>query len=450
MSVLSQKIIGLYLEKERLQYTCVKKGMFGLHPAKPGSGMESAGMLAGEEIFSLRRFLENISARTKLDIFLALPRGSFFARDMSLPPMLLEEAWDSVQNNLAVSCHLPLDEIYYDVHLSTSEDGRINALIFYAARRDIDRILNVFEETGRRHLLKRVFPFSFGVYRWLRMQGYALPLTLILPSQEGFHELAVYGVKGFLYSTAWPISEGLEVGRAKVAGAGKPIQKGAGQVYLLKKEGIADFPAPKNRKFDRLPFMTDNRSIAAIAGGLSNKQRLSLEGTPTRVKQFRPWQILFPLCVIVLLVLGYVSWRSFQDFSVRVEQVNALKTEIQKLQDKVKPLENKLEALQKSRQFLNDIRTYVVAKPELYRALNEIAILLPEGTWFYQFLYEREKVTLRGTSKDALQVLKLLRESNRFQQVKLLGSVSRDRQGNERFTITLELKKGMGETNPRP
>jgi hypothetical protein len=149
-------------------------------------------------------------------------------------------------------------------------------------------------------------------------------------------------------------------------------------------------------------------------------------------------------------LLGYVSWRSFQDVSVGTEQVNALKTEIQTLQDKVKPLENKLEALQKSRQFLNDIRTYVVAKPELYRALNDIAILLPEGTWFYQFLYEKEKVTLRGTSKDALQVLKLLRESNRFQEVKLLGSVSRDRQGNERFTITLALNKGMGENNPKP
>ena len=269
MPLLPREIIGLYLEKERLQYACMKKGMFGLSPKSPGSGMEPYGTINGGEYSSLKKFLEATSTKTKCHIFLALPRGSFFVRDMKLPPMLLEEAWISVQNSLAVYCHLPLEEIYYDVHLSLSGNGGVNALIFYAPRKEIDRILAIFNETGRRHLLKRLFPLSFGVYLWLKIQGYLLPLTLILPPQEGIHELAVYGKRGFVYSASWPQSEGLDASQLVLAGARAKMEGKIGQLYFLNCERKPYLPPPGNNKFNRMPLVTDNPGVAAIASAFS-------------------------------------------------------------------------------------------------------------------------------------------------------------------------------------
>lgn len=449
MPWLPREIIGLYLEKERLQYVCIKKGMFGLSPKSPGLDMEAYGTINGGEYSSLKKFLKRISPKAKLDIFLTLPRGSFFVRDMKLPPMLLEEAWISVQNNLAVYCHLPLEEIYYDVHLSLSENGGVNALIFYAPRKEIDRFLDIFNETGRRHLLKRVFPLSFGVYLWLRVQGYALPLTLILPPQEGINELAVYGERGFVYSASWPQSEGLDAGQLVLEGARAKMEGKVGRLYFLNCERKPDLPPPENNKLTRLPLLTDNPGAAAIAGAFSRKQQISLDGTPARIKQFRPWHVFLPLCVILVFFLFFLTWRSYREVSAKSEQIRLVKTELQTLENKIKSLESDLEVLEKSRQFFKDIDNYVARKPNLYKVINEIARLMPSGTWFSYVIYEKGKVTLRGTSKDALQVLKLLRRSDLFKQVKLIGSVSRDRFEKERFRLSIELKTDEGvQSNP--
>ena len=52
--------------------------------------------------------------------------------------MPMEDALSSVENSMSVSCHLPLEEIYYDIHLCRTNQGNINALILYAPRKDME------------------------------------------------------------------------------------------------------------------------------------------------------------------------------------------------------------------------------------------------------------------------------------------------------------------------
>ena len=49
-------------------------------------------------------------------------------------------------------------------------------------------------------------------------------------------------------------------------------------------------------------------------------------------------------------------------------------------------------------------------------------------------------MTLRGQSPDALQAIEALRDSDKFGQVDLKGSVNRDRSGTEKFTVIIKLK----------
>lgn len=444
MALLSRRIIGLHLERERLYYICARKGVSGLslHSAVPG--MEPCGSIEGGDGAGLRRFLETLSNGIRYEIVLTLPRGFFFVREMALPPMLPHEAWIAVRNSLSVYCHLPLEELYHDFHLSPTGKGGFHALLYYAPRRDIDRILAVFSETGKRRLLKGVFPFSFALYPWLDLQGYSLPLSLVLPSQEGIRELAVYGEKGPVYSASWPGSAGMDSCRSALAAAGARVEGETGKLYFLDRGSEQALPPPPGKRFRGMPLPAENPAVAAAAGRLFRKKQVSIDGRPAKIRQFRPWQVLVPVAFLLLCLLGVLTYRSSADVSKRAEQVRGMERALQALEKKRAPLETDLKVLKKSSQFFSDISEYISGKPQLYRVLNEIARLMPSGTWFSNFMYRSEKVTLTGVSEDALNVLKSLRSSKLFKQVKLVGSVRRLRPGQERFRITIELQKENG------
>ena len=439
MGIIPRDIIGLYLERDRVQYCTVRRTVTGLSLRQPGRELAAQGTIEGVDYSCLRKFLEGLLPNAKFEMVVALSRETFFVRDMRLPPMDLEEAWWSVQNNLAVYCHLPPEDIYHDVLLSQSEAGHINALVFYALRKEIDKILDIFDQTGKRHLLKRVIPFSLGVYVWLQMQGYSMPLKLILPPQGETYELGIYSKEGFLYSAAWPLAEGGSVSPLVLEGLAAKFGQLDGQPYFLGPQGSPILPGPDSDKLGPLPSISENAGVAAIAGALWRKRQISLDGRPTKIRRFRVWYLVLPLCIVLGFMLGYWTWQSYKEVSFASARVKAARSEVKRLNDRIKPLEEELQRLKKSRNLFKDVETYVKGKPDLYKAINEIAALVPEGTWFSYLTYDRGKITLRGTSEDALEVLKSLRKSEMFKEVKLVGSVSRNRFDNERFRIVMEL-----------
>lgn len=439
MAIFPRNILGVYLERERLQYCCAKVSLMGISLKNPGPNMEPQGVVQGAD--ALRRLLEGLWPNKRYDIFLALPRGLFFVREMALPPMDLEEAWVSVQNSLSVYCHLPLEDIYHDVVLSQEKEGNFRALLFYIPRKEVDPILDAFDETGKRSLLRRIVPFSLCVYSWLLLQGYSFPMKLILPAQEGSYELGVYSKEGLLYSAAWPQAQGEEAGHVILRGLKKRFEDLNGPLYVLSSQGPDGLPPSENATLKSLPSIMENLGVAPIAAALSKKRVVSLDGRPKKIKQFRAWHLLLPVSIVVFVILAFLSWVSYKDFLSVSQRVQNIESKIQALQDKVRPLESRLKGLEESGRFYKDLESYIKERPDLYKVINEIARLVPEGTWFTHFLYEKGKITVRGTSKDALEVLNSLRKSDLFSQVKLVGSVSRNRYDSERFRIRIELKR---------
>ncbi len=418
--------------------------MLGLTTRVPFPGMEPFGRVAGSDYASLKAFLEKISGRTKCGIYLALPRDLFFARKVRLPPLHMEDALLSVRNNLPKYCHLPLDEIYYDVHFSSIRNG-INALIFYASRRKIAPYLEAFDETGMRPFLKGIFPFSFGIHAWLDIQRYSYPLGLIVPVHDKAFELALYGKEGFLYSGITPRADNnpSEVSFPPNLSAGTADLEG--KIFWFGGGGEPVLPLPEKNRLGKAPLLTENMGIAAVSPTLSKKQEISLDGTPTRLKYFRPAKVIIPLIIVLVLGMAFLTWQANKRNSGKTKELIALKEQVERLKKRVQPLQNDLEALKRSSQFLNNIDEFMGSRPNLYTLLNKVAELVPEGTWFSNCSFEKGTMTLRGTSADAVKVLETLRKSGLFTQVKLIGSVSRGRTGQERFGLSLELKSSTDE-----
>jgi Tfp pilus assembly protein PilN len=443
----SRGLLGIYLDKDSLQYVFVKKGMLGLTTRAPFSGMEPFGEVPGSGHSFLRTFLQKISGRTRCSIYLALPRDLFFARKVRLPPIFIEDALLSIQNNLSKYCHLPLDEVYHDVHFSSVKNG-INALIFYAPRRKIDPYLQVFEETGMRPLLKGLFPLSFGIHAWLDIQRYAYPIGLMLPTQGETCELALYAKEGFLYSGISPRSNSNPDEVSFPGNLNGDSKEWEGKIFWLNR-GEPVLPLPSKNRFGKAPLITENMGVAAVAPALSKKQEISLDGRPTRLKYFHPAKVIIPLIFVLVLGMAFLTWQANKRNSMKKRELLALNEQVQRVKKQVQPLQKDLEVLKRSSQFITNIDSFMASRPNLYTVLNKVAELVPENTWFSNCTFDRGIITLRGTSGDAVKVLDALRKSGLFSQVKLLGSVSRANTGQERFGLSVTLKGPIAEQKPK-
>jgi Tfp pilus assembly protein PilN len=441
-------LLGIYTDKDSFQYVFVKKGMFGLTTRSPFPGMEPFGEMTGSGHSLLKTFLQKISGRARCRIYLALPRDLFFARNIRLPPIFIEDALLSVQNNLSKYCHLPLDEVYYDVHFSSIKNG-INALIFYASRRKIDPYLQVFEETGMRSFLKGLFPLSFGIHAWLDIQQYTYPIGLMLPAQNKTCELALYAKEGFLYSGVIPRSNS---NPDEVSFPGIPDGESMeleGKIFRLGRGGEPVLPPPPKNRCGKAPLLTENMGMAAVAPSLSRKQEISLDGRPTRLKYFHPAKVIVPLILVLAFGMAFLTWQASKRNSAKTKELLALQEQVQEMKKQVQPLQKNLEVFRRSNQFIANIDSFMSSRPNLYTVLNELAELVPQGTWFSNCSFERGTVTLRGTSSDAVKVLESFRKSGLFSQVKLIGAVSRVKTGEERFGLSMTLKKSVDEPKPK-
>ena len=440
--LIKRDVIGLYLEKDRLQYVCLSRTQTGWNPSSPGPSLEPFGNVQEAAPWSLKQFLEwlggfpmeeSASSPRKKEIYLALPRNNFSARDIQLPPMAMEDALSSVENSLSVNCHLPLEEIYYDIHLCRTAQGNINALILYAPRREMDVYFDVFRETNLLDSLRSVFPVSLGIGAWLDLQQYTMPLGLVLP-QENVHELAVYQEGGCLFSGTWPVSEGKSGEEILSAAVKSKFQGLNDNIYHMSEGNVQQLPSPPYNRLDLIPPITENLGIAAVAPILAGRQNISIDDAPPQLRMFRPFRFAVPLLLILFLIMFFMYGKSRWNNAGLHEEYTALSADIETLEKELAPLERK------SSRYQEDIYAFIENRPRLFTLINEVARHVPEGTWFSNFSFEQGTIILTGESPEALETIEALRSSDMFDQVTLKGQVDKNTSGDEIFSIIMTLK----------
>lgn len=442
-----KELIGIYLENDALHYCCTAGTLFSRQKAIPGSAMDPCGVIHGSALATLREFLQRFSPKTNRRIFLALPRNRFFVRDIQLPPIPLEDALVSVQSALPVTCHLPLDDIYHDIYLCRTPDKRVNALVIYALRKEIQPILEIFRDLGHDPSLAGLFPISLGIGAWLNLEQYAMPMGLVISQESASSELAVYQQSGCVYSTVW--QNALHAGETseRMESVCARFHLPADNVYGFNHPGgFMPLPDPLRNKLSWLGSIHRNFGVAALAVGLSNPQRILLNGGLPRIKVFSLWKLFVPIILILAAVLSLWTVKMTQFNAKESLLVSAMKEETQQLQQRIRPLEKTRDVLKKTQSLSADIEDFIRLRPRLFSCFNEIARLVQEGTWFSRCTFQGAELTLQGQSRDALKVMESLRTSAMFDQVKLVGSVSRSPAGTEQFSLTIRLKDV--EANP--
>jgi Tfp pilus assembly protein PilN len=433
--------IGIYLGKEALHYCCAARNIPSWQKAIPGSAMDPSGIIHGPALATLREILQRFSPKMGRQIFLALPRNRFFVRDIQLPPIPMEDALVSVQSMLPVTCHLPLDDIYHDVYLCRMPDGRVNALVIYALRKEIQPLLEIFREIGHEKSLAGLFPVSLGIGAWLSLQQFDMPMGVVISEDSSSSELAVYQRSGCVYSISWQSASAADGDKAIRESTCAKFHLAADHIYDLDDtDGGLPLPDPLQDKLPWLPPIRENLGVAALAAAQSSQQLVFLNGGVSRIKVFHLWKLFLPVVLVLSVILSVWTVKMNHSIARESESVSAMKTQAQQLQQQIRPLEKTRDALKKTKSLSDDIEDFIRLRPRMFTCFNEIARLIPEGTWFSRSSFQGAELTLQGQSKDALKVMESLRTSPLFDQVKLVGSVSRSPSGTEQFSLTIRLK----------
>ncbi len=436
-----KELIGIYLGKDALHYCCAARTVSSWQMEIPGAAMDPSGVLHGASLTTLRDFLQRFSPKTGRRIFLALPRSRFFVRDIQLPPVPMEDALASVQSMLPVTVHLPTDDVYHDIFLCRAPDGKVNALVIYALRKEIQQISEIFREIGHERSLAGLFPVSIGIGAWLSLQEYVMPMGLMISHEGTASELSIFQQSGCIYSTVWQKAwHADETSAGMLESTCAKFHLPDDNVYgLYHAEGCPPLPEPLVDKLPWLPSIHQNPGVAGLAAALSGQQRILLDGLP-RIKVFRLWKLFVPVVLFLTVVVFAVTVQMNGSIERKGVLVSAMKEEVQQLQQQIRPYEKTRDAINRAKSLSADIADFIRLRPRLFTCFNEIARLVPEGTWFSRTIYQGAELTLQGQSREALKVVESLRTSALFEQVKLSGSVSRNPSGTEQFSLVIRLK----------
>ena len=355
---------------------------------------------------------------------------------MQFPELPLDDVRDSVVNNLEIYSHLPVDEIYYDVLFSKDEGNEINALLFYALRKKLDIYINQLMETGHYNSLECIFPFSYGAGPWhfgLKIKSRDnLKVTrkkgLVIHYKDST-ELAIYSgmscIDSFLLDTSCE----------------KEKQDKIMQDILADHDMSEDQITCKNtHTITDNDFLNENMGGVALAPAFSGMQPVSVDENLPRIKLFKPLKLLFPLFILLAALMTYMTMTIQNEIKVNQKNLAGVKQEIMALEKEIDPILQAKTALKRAAEYKGDVEDFVLSKPPLFSYINDLARIVPGNTWFAHLSYKPGIISMQGEGEDVLKVVESLRTSDKYKEVKLKGSVSRTKEGKDKFMIDLVLK----------
>lgn len=483
--MITKKILGIYADRDSFHYVSVVKGISGYALKSPGHRHSPHNIQYGNSYNLLKEFLTELPVDGSRSIYLSIPRSEVFTREITLPVMPVEDALMSIKNSLAIYSHLEPDAIYYDVIVSECNGGAFHALLVYASKDEIEKYRKLFSETGHGDSLKGIFPLSYGVCALLYdgiepnasifslvqddiveffvKSGRTLVFSITCPADaESDKDMILAAVKSQfpdsldtiqdLSSDSKRVESTIESTTEKERyNSREEDRTDQGSVetdnnyqksILLQKHSqkMAKTGVSKQRRFSYLPSFEINHASAAIAPFISKIQQISLDEKPVRIDIIHPFRYIIPFICVLIIALYFITDRTNRQSIKARADLSEISRQISELENKLEPLQNKIDTLKKASRFKTDVQEFMRTRPALYTVINDIALIVPDGTWFANFTYNSRGITLRGTGTDALKTVEALRSSELFDNVMLRGSVNRRPNGDENFTLVLELK----------
>jgi len=168
--------------------------------------------------------------------------------------------------------------------------------------------------------------------------------------------------------------------------------------------------------------------------------------TQMRKKPSRSGQRLLAI-LIALVIISAFGWAGRTVFSAKNEYAQ-LDQQIDQLSDQVRSIEQiqaNIETLEKQLAYAGSLQ----APPETntLAILKELSRVIPKTAWVRDLSIKEEQARMDGYADDSAQLIPILDQSPLFTNVTILSTITKGRDGKERFRIGFDLSQPTEKKN---
>ncbi len=451
----TRKITGIYLGRDSIEAITIGKtgGAWSVLDEEP-TPEESTAPIPEQ----VRAFLAQLKVERSRRITFAVPDTKVFFREISFPQLSPDEAVAAVRMAVDLHAHLKKEEIYFDVYSITDDSetapsaeqdkNESKVILAYIERSFLSPILKAVTETGHQRSLGIISPLSCGIDGILRLAGPgAFPCT-VLSRQDDDIRISLHSSTGWegSHSVSLFSSSGLghrleEMSRLYPEPFGSLVKNPSFKIGEFQIADLEKNPKDPCSAIKALGPLCGSAhagpALCAVGIAMKSYPEIAFQDAP-RKKPFRlkinAFQILaFAVTAAMLAATAFGTVRMMR-VSSRVNQVDK---RLKELENRMKPLletRAKIDEVEKKKQELTE---FTKELPGILDVLREIATLTPTDTWIRNFSLSSRKFRLSAEGKSATACVAALRKSRLFSQVKLVSSVTKTKDGNERFSIEI-------------
>ena len=456
--MLFQTSLGIDISDDLLSVVCLKASLKGFHLAARAELSLDKEMPLDERVSLIARFLPDFLKQNQLVpsmVFLGIPRRHSLLRYIQLPLAAKENLRETIGYEMEKYIPLTPEQIYFDFQIISEdrENGTIRILLT-AVKRDT---LSLFLSVARaiKSGISGIEVRSVAAANCLANEtGGPDPHTAAFVRIEGAAMDVGLLKHGRLdYSKEVPLSSQAGDLVRLIAHELKPVRQRLSQENGLLNavlcatggESLAEQLNSENEWLDVRPADFSRIGLASCQGvpayGLALKAfqtpPTDINLLPPRLRKRASRAGLFTMVSLgVLLVLLLLAWAGGNVLQRRLtlDRLNAeLKTlstviaEIERDRNECARLENQLKALQD-----------LYAGPSALEILKELSERIPETAWVMGFTFSDNGVELEGEADSASELIPLLDESPVFRDVVFLSTITKTREGKDRFRIGLK------------
>ena len=453
-----QTSLGVDIGKHELRLVCLKASSRDVHLVAHAVYSFEEGIHGEEKSKAVSRLIEGFIRENKISpasIFLGIPRHTVILRYLELPIAVKENLRETLGYELEKHVPFVPEEVYFDFQI-VSEDksaARLQLLLVVAKKEVLSPVLAVSEHLGfgvsgvgitataladyfswasrKDSVTLRSFVYARGDHIELGLvKDGMLRYSRDLSRDEGFIDT----IPKILSKMRLDFPDGEEPLEAVSCGIKRddPLLE-----HLDTTEGIAQHPVDLSA--GQIP---DVSLMAAYGLALKGVRKSSmginllppvLRKKPSRLKVYA----LFGLAALVLL--GALAWGGGV-FLQRQQTLDRLDSEIKKLASQLKNFEQIKAERKRTEERIDYLNTFRQGGPPILDIMKELSERIPKSAWVSRFDFSEKGIEIEGEAASASQLIPLLEASRMFKDVAFLSTISKNRDGNERFRIGLNLK----------
>ncbi len=389
ISIGDQQVSLVYLKNALRGIRCVASSMLRLETDVSIDRKLRAAGLAVSEFMQENRI-------GSPSIYIGLPPSAAMFREIEFPAAVRQSLGTTLTYELEKYIPIPIDEIFFDYQVTgAAGDNRICVLLMVVKRSDFGHYLEFCREIA-------------GGVNGIEVASTAVANSLLQAS--GGRSATDLG-DDFL-----PLLKGAAPSETDLAAHADDLMNTFGldsealiPAFGLALKGIRNVPIDINlmpKEYRRRPNRTGYYTMIALS---------------------------------VLVLLSFSAWvGSFwmqQSMAAR-----ALNTELRRLtaeMEGIRRTESRINTIEGQLTELNALNARYTPVSDILRELTQ---LLPESAWIREFQLDDNKIRLQGSADSASELISALEISPLFRNVYFTSAIVKEKDGKERFQISLEME----------